>query len=105
MILSYLPLFKLRLTESQLVLSFHCMSFSRLYVSPEVTVIVEVSPKLLFNVTFPNLCRKGRTDEMMNRLSNIIDRERRRKDLDILLYFKKKKKKQRPESISTILPR
>ena len=57
--LSYLPLFKLRLTESQFVLSFHCMSFSRLLVSPEVTVIVVVSPKLLFNVTFPNLCRKG----------------------------------------------
>ena len=31
-------------------LSFHCMLFSRLQVSPEVTVLIEVSPRLLFNV-------------------------------------------------------
>ena len=31
------------------LLSFCCMLFSRLQVSPEVTVLIEVSPRLLFN--------------------------------------------------------
>ena len=35
--------------KSLYFLSFHCMLFSRLQVSPVVTVFIEVSPRLLFN--------------------------------------------------------
>ena len=51
LIFSYLPLFELRLTKSpRIFLSFHYMLFSRLQVSAEALVLVEVSPTLLFNV-------------------------------------------------------
>ena len=72
------------------------MLFSRLQVSPVVTVLNEVSPRLLFNVHgyrsghmqamkiyFSNLCLKDMTS------SDLIDHERRRQDLDFLLYFYK----------------
>ena len=36
--------------KSLYFLSFHYMLFSRLQVSPEVTVLIEISPRLLFNV-------------------------------------------------------
>ena len=79
-------------------LSFHGMLFSRLQVSPEVTVLSEVSPRLLFNVhAWLSIWLYAGDENLVSlicvekdmKLLNIIDRGRRLEDLDLLLYFHK----------------